>query len=518
MATNKKQINRWKAFLQQSGKKQDAVNEIKNVPIFTEAARTIANGLASGKDTTFPQFGLLAGIGIAETDSDIVHYNVAAPSSIFICGSQGSGKSHTLSCLLEDCLLPSVVSELPHPLTGIVFHYDSFIADNAGSPCEAAFLSTQSQIKVRVLCAPTNVRTIKKTYSRLPKVLVEELRISETDLNTKRMMDLMAVKTGSTMPLYMQVVKRILRDLRIQQQAAGSSFSYQEFCRQIDGADLSDGQRAPLEQRLDTLESFMVKKGTSAGVDWTSKAGQLTIVDMSCPTIDPESACQLFNICLSLFLEPDPSTVGRVVALDEAHKYMNNSGEASTLTEQLLSTIRLQRHLGARIIVSTQEPTVSPKLLDLCSITLVHRFTSPEWLKALQKHLAGVSSSSRMIAQAASAAAAAATEEEEEDGGNSCSGDEVVQGVSSADSGVDGLTGVLETLTIKAQGNTEQEAAMSMFGQIVQLRVGEALLFAPNALLDIQSGVQPKRLGNGVLKVRIRARVTEDGGRSVMAG
>lgn len=203
MAKVNKPIDHWRSFLQQAGTNQATVNEIKDAPILTEAARTsAATRLASGKDEIFPQFGLLAGIGNAETDSDVVHYNVAAPSSIFICGSQGSGKSHTLSCLLEDCLLPSVVSELPHPLAGIVFHYDSFIADDAGSPCEAAFLSTRNKIKVRVLCAPTNIRTIKMTYSRFPKVTVQELRISETDLNTKRMMDLMAVKTGSTMPLY----------------------------------------------------------------------------------------------------------------------------------------------------------------------------------------------------------------------------------------------------------------------------------------------------------------------------
>lgn len=86
------------------------------------------------------------------------------------------------------------------------------------------------------------------------------------------------------------------------------------------------------------------------------------------------------------------------------------------------------------------------------------------------------------------------------------------------ESGVAGLTKVLKTLTLKAEGNTEKDAAMSLFAQIVQLRVGEALLFAPNALLDVRAGAQPEKLSNGVLKVRIRARVTEDGGRSVMAG
>ncbi len=56
----------------------------------------------------------------------------------------------------------------------------------------------------------------------------------------------------------------------------------------------------------------------------------------------------------------------------------------------LLEPIRLQHHLGARII-ATHEPTVSPAL-ELCSVTIVHRFSSPAWLRTLREYLAGVSS------------------------------------------------------------------------------------------------------------------------------
>lgn len=393
------------------------------------------------------------------------YYNVAAPSSIFICGSQGSGKSHTLSCLLENCLFESDANNLPRPLTGIVFHYDTFTSDDKGSPCEAAYLATNPNVKVRVLCAPTNIGTIKKTYEGLP-VLVEPLRIREQDLNTKRMGDLMAVTSGEKMPLYMHVVNRILRELRIAQQHNGTKFSYKAFMDMLKKEDLTDHQRVPLDQRLDNLESFMAKN--NRGNNWNPQPGQLTIVDLSCPCVTPEGAAQLFNICLSLFLEQDKA-IGRVVALDEAHKYMSESLEASVLTEQLLCTIRLQRHLAARIIISTQEPTVSPKLLDLCSVTIVHRFTSPEWLRALQKHLAGVSDTTGTIGQ-------------------------VFDG-SSASVKVD----------------------QSLLQQIIQLRVGEALVFAPSAMLAFNEG-QLVKGSEMVLKLRVRNRVTHDGGKSIMAG
>ncbi|KAF7553838.1 hypothetical protein G7Z17_g3336 [Cylindrodendrum hubeiense] len=127
--------------------------------------------------------------------------------------------------------------------------------NTGGLPCEAAFLSSQN-------CAKVRLTRDKRIYACLPNVRVEELRINESDLNTKRMLDLMAVSSihGGGMPLYLHVVTRILRDLRIQQQHFGTNFNYSAFKQALEAENLSEGQRAPLQQRLETLESFMVKK------------------------------------------------------------------------------------------------------------------------------------------------------------------------------------------------------------------------------------------------------------------
>ncbi|UNI20495.1 hypothetical protein JDV02_006575 [Purpureocillium takamizusanense] len=525
-------------LLEEDGSAQDA-NELKSVPIFTETTRGHAKSLPS---KPFSQYGLLGGdvakmSGLMYSNSIIsshhdprIFQNISAPSSVFICGSQGSGKSHTLSCMLENCLLPSDANVLPRPLTGIVFHYDYFTSDAGGSPCEAAYLSSDPAVKVRVLCPPTNIVQIRRIYSKLPHVQVEGLRFDESDLNTKRMLDLMAVSSiHGGMPLYLHVVTRILRQLRVEQQSVSSGFKYSTFRRYLDEEDLNPGQRGPLQQRLDTLESFMAneqvygnpgggkKKATvRQGTNWTPKASQLTIVDLSCPCVTAEAACALFNICLSLFLE-QPSTIGRVVALDEAHKYMTNSAECETLTQALLTTIRLQRHQGARVIISTQEPTISPKLLDLCSVTMVHRFTSPDWLRALKGHLAGATALNKGRAS-----------------------------FKPYDEDVDDCTAY-------------PDAEMQLFSQIVSLRTGEALMFAPSAVVgvlkrtpespvtdespasddgeasevksedshetavnsedsDSKATTELVRLGHGFIKIRVRKRITQDGGRSVMAG
>ena len=155
---------------------QEELEEVMATPIFTMPVLRHANNISHEDKEPFPQYGLLAGMAdkLCKNTNEIldgdprVFFNIAAPSSIFICGSQGSGKSHTLSCLLENCLSPSGANKLPKPLSGIVFHYDTFISDQAGSPCEAAFLASNPDIKVRVLCSPTNIRTMEVSLAQIP--------------------------------------------------------------------------------------------------------------------------------------------------------------------------------------------------------------------------------------------------------------------------------------------------------------------------------------------------------------
>lgn len=207
-------------------------------------------------------------------------------------------------------------------------------------------------------------------------------------------------------------------------------------------------------------------------------------------------ACSLFNICLGLFLEQETS-LGKVVALDESHKYMTDNVESQAFTESLLSTIRLQRHLGVRVIISTQEPTISTRLLDLCSMTVVHRFTSPAWLQVLKGHLAGGSDLSGL--------------NEADD----CEGQQQQEATSRRKD-----TGAVPYPSM---------SPLALFSNVVQLRTGEALIFSPSAVVDAvqtahpsaingtQSGWQAVLLGCGVMKVLVRDRITSDGGRSIMA-
>jgi hypothetical protein len=115
---------------------------------------------------------------------------------------------------------------------------------------------------------------------------VEALQIDQANLNTKRMMDLMAVRNDKgKVSLYMHTVQRVLREMRVLQQSTGSLFDYTDFKRQILGSGLLPSQIEPLKQRLDTLERFMplqqvdlgktfgttVSKSKVAGSSWKIK-------------------------------------------------------------------------------------------------------------------------------------------------------------------------------------------------------------------------------------------------------
>ncbi|OJD17578.1 hypothetical protein AJ78_02329 [Emergomyces pasteurianus Ep9510] len=488
------------------------LEEIRTTPLFSSGVRMALQ--IQAQEEILPQYGLMGmridtysryeEDGASESHlkrlTNLVYANINAPWSTFICGSQGSGKSHTLSCMLENALLhPSDTGTLSSPLTGLVLHYDKFTSVDTGQLCEAAYLS--SKLPVRVLVAPSNYGRLETLYANMPwlpegapRPTVSRMYFREDQLTLGMMKDLMAVNGEGTPPLYMEVVTKVLREMAVES-LSRRGIDFKEFKNRLNAQDWNKGQSGPLQMRLDLLESFLekspprkparkhaVKNERQSENIWQFPGGSLTIVDLSCPFVDENDACSLFNICLSIFMERR-NEGGRVVALDEAHKFLTtNSREGDNLTDTLLSLIRQQRHLATRVIIATQEPTLSPNLLDLCNVTIVHRFTSPAWFTTLRGHLAGAAS----------------------------------------------------------DNNKQKYDSDNLFSRIVTLKTGEALVFCPSAIFDLVSDdaleaskllrnepepheasalkcLKIKELGPRYARVRIRKRVTTDGGRSILA-
>ena len=76
-----------------------------------------------------------------------------------------------------------------------------------------------------------------------------------------------------------------------------------------------------------------------------------------------------------------PSTIsgGKVLALDEAHKFMNGTS-SDELSAAIVNCARLMRHDDMRLIISTQSPlSLAPELMEQCSLAILHRFYSSDW-------------------------------------------------------------------------------------------------------------------------------------------
>ncbi|KAM0701544.1 hypothetical protein Q7P35_006793 [Cladosporium inversicolor] len=398
----------------------------EQAPIFGKPEKAVSPAHPAKSDLILPQYGLL-GFDLDNCDTtgnpEPILLNTNPPSSVFLCGFQGSGKSYTLSCMLENHLLydPSVGVQR-QTIPGFVFHWDT---NTSGPLAEAASLCSRG-IKVRLLVSWSNYQQMKSLHEDFArkvggKIEVRPLLVEDTELTVNHIRNLMAFRDSShDAPLYLEIIQNILRRLG----RKNEKFSVRNFFRDLHAANLNPGQLQMLNQRLTILKTFSAecapgilmqdnknlqgqqlvnerkKQGLGMKGDCiTVEKGTLTIVDLSDPFVDASTACVLFDICLGIILKRHKEAItankispGLTFTLDEAHKFLDKgTPSADIFTSSLLTTIREQRHNAARVIIATQEPTISEKLLDLCSVSIVHRFNSPAWFTAICGHLGGAS-------------------------------------------------------------------------------------------------------------------------------
>lgn len=175
--------------------------------------------------------------------------------------------------------------------------------------------STKS-IPVRVLTSPSNFYNLEAMYLQIPGVRVQPFRLQPRHLNIATMLSLMSMGKKDSKPLYMAQLTRILREMALYNKG---QLNYSDFRKRLKDLRLDRSQTPFLEQRLDLLDSFLDLKGEDqTGGDYFVDGG-VTILDLSCPFMDQDTACILFRIAIDLFLHAHPSR-GKVIVADEAHK------------------------------------------------------------------------------------------------------------------------------------------------------------------------------------------------------
>lgn len=307
------------------GRVEGAFARIQHAPIID------ADVLSSDTYSLFPQYGLLGLHAEAMHGNGKLLLNTNVPFSMFLCGVQGSGKSHTTSCILENALVHSrCLGKLQNPLSALVFNYAPFSGDGIGfTVSEAVFLASPDTRlpdrahvkKVHVLVSPSNFVRISKIYLQLPNVLVRPFKIKPRDLDIDTILTLMNVSESDETPLYMAQVTQILREMS----TVGAPFDYKAFKVRLKKKEFNPTQTCMLQMRLDLLESFLDMSATRMEPQFNP--GEIVVMDMSCPFVDANTACVLFKIGLKQYLQSKGN--GKMIVLDEAHKVCGHDSTRS---------------------------------------------------------------------------------------------------------------------------------------------------------------------------------------------
>jgi len=117
-------------------------------------------------------------------------------------------------------------------------------------------------------------------------------------------------------------------------------------------------------------ESAVNKEFSGIGGDLSSlmAQGMLVVADLSDPLLSPEEANGIFEVLLDQFrsdLVGGSTEGGKLLVLDEAHRYVSG-GESDGLSRSIVDAVRLMRHEGLRVAISTQSPKVlAPELVSM---------------------------------------------------------------------------------------------------------------------------------------------------------
>ncbi len=322
-------------------------------------------------------------IGRVHGSGERVAFDVDGTNVVSVFGVQGSGKSYGVGNLIETALVRDpALNRLAHPLAAVVFHYDTnqayvpeytSMSQPNNDPRETAELEAEYGTHpvglpdVRVLVPAELIDERRSDYPDLP---VEGLVMAPDELTVNDWRLLMGVQGGDQ--LYVKAMGTLFRSLR-------QELTVRSLKREVAASSsLSQAQKALAQARIEFVEGFVADGGNVSNL---IRPGRLVVVDVRDPWMEQENALALFMVMLRLCSQARDEhgrSFNKLVVFDEAHKYMSSP----QLTGAIVETVREMRHSGTTVVLASQDPPSLPRdVLELSSVMLAHRFTSPKWLQ-----------------------------------------------------------------------------------------------------------------------------------------
>ncbi|MFO0570174.1 MAG: hypothetical protein U0263_31310 [Polyangiaceae bacterium] len=349
--------------------------EPPEAPVQPAPKRASADVLIGATDMT-PQYGILGKSGSQKVAIDLNGCN-----TISLFGVQGFGKSYTLGVIAEmACAQVPGINELPSPLATVIFHYhksDAYEPEYASAVAPnrkqaeierlvREYAAEPAGLKDVVLLAPeAKVEQRRREY---PGLTVEPIKFASSELGAESWKFLLGAYGNDA--LYIRQLVAIMRRHR-------SGLTVDKFRQEIATAGLPPATNRLAEDRLNLAEPY-IDDGRKLGE--LLRPGRTVIVDLRDEWIEKDEALGLFVVMLRIFATTkfEGRDFNKLVVFDEAHKYITESD----LIGQVVETIREMRHQATSVVIASQDPISVPRaVIELTSILLLHRMTSPQWLK-----------------------------------------------------------------------------------------------------------------------------------------
>jgi hypothetical protein len=338
-----------------------------------------------GAMTITPQYGLLG-----QSGSNTVAIDLNGCNTISLFGVQGFGKSYTMGVIAEMASVENHgINVLPSPLATVIFHFhksdayepefvtavspnrktseiDRLLADYGARPKgleDVLLLTPEAKVEARL-----------KDY---PGLAVQPIKFSSSELGAESWKFLLGAYGNDS--LYIRQLVAIMRRHR-------HGLTLEVFRQEIQQAGLPT---AALRLALDRLALAEPYVDDNQKLGTLLKPGRTLIVDLRDEWIEKDEALGLFVVMLRIFAASrhDGKEFNKLVVFDEAHKYISES----TLISQVVETIREMRHQATSVIIASQDPISVPRaIIELTSILILHRMTSPQWIKHLRSALAAL--------------------------------------------------------------------------------------------------------------------------------
>ncbi|MEU7633382.1 hypothetical protein AB0C34_25950 [Nocardia sp. NPDC049220] len=328
-----------------------------------------------------PQWALLGDVpGGRKTALDL---NETHTLSLF--GVQGGGKSYTLGSIIEGATLPAPgINHLPHPLATIVFHYSStqdyapeftsmIVAndhDGQIGRLRERYGAEPAGLEDVLLLTPTD--QLEARRREFPGIDVQPLLFGSGELQINHWRFLLGAVGNQSM--YLRQLTQIFRTHR-------SDLSLDTIRNAVASSAMADNMKDLVRQRLDLAEPYI---DDSVHISDYVRPGRLIIVDLRDELIEKDESLGLFVVLMQLFAQAtdDGGHFNKLVVFDEAHKYIGSP----ELVDVLVESVREMRHKGMSILVASQDPSSVPtSLIELSDVVIMHKMTSPAWLKHIQK-------------------------------------------------------------------------------------------------------------------------------------